>query len=139
GERIEEVARIVEGEFYYRPEDPEAQDQLAQDMEEGALEGMVAGLGDPYTAYLPPEDAGQLQAQLDGEYEGVGVSIQVIDGQLVVLRPLPNSPAEEVGIKAGDIIIAADGVALSGLTLTEASAHVRGPAGSTVNLEIFRP
>lgn len=139
GERIEEVARIVEGEYYYLPEDPQAREQLAQEMEEGALEGMVAGLGDPYTAYLPPEDAGPLNDQLEGEYEGIGVSIQVIDGQLVVLRPLPGSPAERVGIKAGDIIVAADGVPLGGLTLAEAGEYVRGPAGTTVTLEVFRP
>lgn len=102
----------------------------------GALEGMVAGLDDPYSVYLPPQEAMEFAKDLAGEFEGIGAEIGVRDGQLQVIAPLPSSPAETAGLKPGDKIFAIDGEDAYGLTLEEAVLKIRGEKGTTVTLTV---
>ncbi|KKP32196.1 MAG: Carboxyl-terminal protease [Candidatus Woesebacteria bacterium GW2011_GWE2_31_6] len=76
-----------------------------QKMVYGAISGMVASLGDPYTAFLPPEENKVIEEDLSGSFEGVGIQIGFKGKNLAVIAPLPGSPADEVGVKAGDLII----------------------------------
>jgi carboxyl-terminal processing protease len=94
---------------------------------------------DPYTAYLPPAQAEQAQQRLDGEYEGIGVYIEVVDQVLTIVSPMPDSPAEEAGLLPGDVLVAVDGTTLTGLSIEEAQNLVQGPEGTTVQLTILRP
>src|SRR3989344_8585990 len=77
----------------------------ASEMVYGAISGMVAAVGDPYTVFLPPSDNRVVQEDLQGSFQGVGIQIGFRGTQLAVIAPLPKSPAEEVGIRAGDYII----------------------------------
>ncbi len=113
-------------------------------MMDGAISGMVWGLGDPYTMYLPPEDNAKAEEDLAGSFYGVGIELAYIDGAVGVLSPLVDSPAEKAGLLAGDIIAHVKDSA-KGLdedttkwTLDEAVKHIRGPKGSTVILTIYR-
>ncbi len=102
----------------------------------GAIEGMVAGLGDPYSMYFPPVKAKEFTTQLAGEFSGIGAEIGKKGDTLVVIAPLPKSPAEAAGLKSGDKIFAIDGQNTIGLAVDEAAAKIRGEKGSVVTLTL---
>ncbi len=110
----------------------------------GAIRGMVSAIGDPYTIFLPPSENRIVQEDLSGSFEGVGIQIGFKGGQLVVIAPLPSSPAEEEGIQAGDFIVGIKDELKDidrgtvGITLPEAVRAIRGPAGTTVTLSLLR-
>lgn len=105
---------------------------------EGAINGMLATLGDPHTRYLPPADEESAREEMDGEFEGIGAFVEEVDGNITVVAPIEGSPAEAAGLKPGDILREADGVALTGMAVEEAAALVRGPRGTAVLLLIER-
>lgn len=109
-----------------------------KDMIYGAIDGMVKGLGDPYSGFLTPEETSLLESELEGEYEGIGAEIGVKDGKITIISPLKNTPAEKAGILPGDIILEVDGQETSKMTLTEAVMKIRGKAGQAVNLKLKR-
>lgn len=102
----------------------------------GALEGLVEGLDDPYSVYLPPTDATAFAKDLAGEFEGIGAEIGIRDEQLSVVAPLPESPAEKAGLRAGDVILAIDGKETFGMSIEEAVINIRGEKGTPVILTI---
>lgn len=105
---------------------------------EGAIDGMLATLDDPHTRYLPPQDQSAAQESMAGEFQGIGAEVEDVDGNITVVSPIDGSPAAAAGIRPGDILREADGVALTGMDVAEAAALVRGPAGTTVSLVIER-
>ena len=104
----------------------------------GAIDGMLAAL-DPHSAYLDGAQLERLETMIDGNYQGLGISVQMDDGAVKVVSPFKGSPADEAGIKAGDYITHIDGKLIYGLELDEAVKQMRGPAGSAIQLSIFRP
>lgn len=109
-----------------------------QEMVYGAISGMLAATGDPYSVFMPPKEAGDFTQEISGEFGGVGAEIGVRNEQLVVVAPLKNTPAERAGIKAGDAIIKIDGGSTEGMSTENAVKKIRGPKGSKVTLTIFR-
>ncbi len=114
-----------------------------QTMIYGAIRGMTAALGDPYTVFLPPEANKESKEELDGAFEGVGIQLGFKDGQLAVVAPLEGMPAKAAGVRAGDFIlhikdeiknIDQDTVDLS---LPEAVKLIRGDKGTSVELTIL--
>ncbi|RPF71356.1 S41 family peptidase [Aurantiacibacter spongiae] len=104
----------------------------------GAIDGMLASL-DPHSAYLDGTALERLNTMIDGNYQGLGISVQMDEGAVKVVSPFKGSPADAAGIKAGDFITHIDGKLIYGLDLDEAVAQMRGPAGSAIELTIFRP
>ena len=104
----------------------------------GAIDGMLASL-DPHSAYLDGSDLERLETLIDGNYSGLGLSVVMEDGAVKVISPFRGSPAEKAGIKAGDFITHLDGKLIYGGDLDEAVQQMRGPAGTSINLTIFRP
>jgi carboxyl-terminal processing protease len=104
----------------------------------GAIDGMLAAL-DPHSAYLDGAALERLETMIDGNYQGLGISVQMDDGAVKVVSPFKGSPADKAGIKAGDYITHIDGKLIYGLELDEAVKQMRGPAGSAIRLSIFRP
>lgn len=117
---------------------------VPQQMVYGAIQGMVTSLGDPYTMYLPPVQNKVVNEDLSGSFEGVGIEIGYKDTRLVVVAPLPDSPAEKAGIKAGDYIVHITdtkkgiNVDSTNMDLSTAVDDIRGPAGTVVTLTIMR-
>ncbi|MDD5437838.1 MAG: S41 family peptidase [Patescibacteria group bacterium] len=105
----------------------------------GAMQGMTAALGDPYTSFFEPKIAKEFSDSLKGEFEGIGAEIGVRGGQLQVIAPLPGTPAEKAGILAGDYILSIDGKSTEGMVTEQAVALIRGPKGTTVTIKIGRP
>lgn len=110
----------------------------------GAIKGMVASLKDPYTAFLPPDEQKRTQEDLGGKFEGVGIEIGFKGSRLAVLAPLEGSPAQKVGVKAGDFIVGIKDkkkdaeFSTAGMTLVDAVEAIRGPAGTKVTLVLTR-
>lgn len=104
----------------------------------GAIQGMVAAVGDPYTVFLPPQAQKTAKEQLGGSFEGVGIQLGYNkDKRLVVIAPLKDTPAERAGVKPGDLILKIDNKDTSSLTLPEAVGLIRGQKGSTVSLQLL--
>ncbi len=104
----------------------------------GAIDGMLASL-DPHSSYLDGPSLQRLETMIDGNYQGLGLSVQMEDGAVKVVSPFRGSPADQAGVKAGDFITHLDGKLIYGLEINEAVAQMRGPAGTDITLTIFRP
>ena len=104
----------------------------------GAIDGMLASL-DPHSGYLDGADLQRLETMIDGNYSGLGLSVQREDGAVKVISPFRGSPAMDAGVKAGDFITHLDGKLIYGEELDSAVAKMRGPAGTSIRLTIFRP
>lgn len=109
-----------------------------QDLMHAALRGMVQGLGDPNTAYLDPFELQQSDLSLEGNYEGIGAWVDTTTEYVTIIAPMEGSPAEAAGILAGDIVLAVDGMDMTGVDGNVVISHILGPAGSTVVLTIQR-
>ncbi|MBI3888129.1 S41 family peptidase [Candidatus Microgenomates bacterium] len=109
----------------------------SQKMVYGAISGMVASIGDPYTMFLPPKQNEQIKDDLNGSFEGIGAELGVKDSKIVVIAPLPESPAEKAGVLATDWILKVDGADISNLTLPEVVSKIRGKGGTTVVLTLL--
>ncbi len=103
----------------------------------GAINGMLGAL-DPHSSYLDGEALKRLDTLIDGNYEGLGISVGMDDGAVKIISPMKGSPAEKAGLKAGDYITHIEGKLIFGQTLDEAVAQMRGPADTSVRLTIFR-
>jgi carboxyl-terminal processing protease len=104
----------------------------------GAIDGMLSSL-DPHSAYLDGANLQRLETMIEGNYSGLGLSVVMDDGAVKVVSPFRGSPAEKAGIKAGDFITHLDGKLYYGGDLDEAVAKMRGEAGTSIRLTIFRP
>lgn len=106
----------------------------ADDLVDGAIRGLLSALDDPHASYLTAEQHAREQEGYRGFFEGIGARVTLTDAGLTVIAPIPGAPAEEAGIRAGDIILAVDGESIDHLTLIEAVNLIRGPGGTDVSL-----
>lgn len=106
----------------------------------GAIDGMLRTLGDDHTVLLNPEFAAIFNEDLSGSFEGIGATVRMRseDGKLMIVEAFAGQPAQRAGLRAGDIILAVDGVPLQGMNLYEAIALIRGPQGTVARLTIER-
>lgn len=116
-------------------------DDLDKDMlNEGMFAGLVAGVGDRYTYYMTKDYLEKYLQNTGGHFEGIGVTVfQSEDGGVVVYSLMEGYPAQKAGVLAGDIIQKIDGQDVTGLTLSDVAEKMRGPVGSTVKLDVFKP
>lgn len=105
---------------------------------DGAIRGLVEAYGDPYTVYLPPEDAALFEDDIAGNFQGVGMEVGSRDGVLTVIAPLPGTPAEKAGILSGDKIIRIDEKSTENMSIDAAVKRIRGEKGTEVKFTIFR-
>lgn len=106
---------------------------------EGAIRGMMEALGDKHSSYLDPEEYKAATEQLSGEYQGIGAYVDATGKYLTIVSAMKGSPAETAGLKAGDEIIAVNGVDQTGIDPSITLKSVKGTAGSSVVLTIHRP
>ncbi len=104
---------------------------------EAAIQGMLKSL-DPHSTYLNPDIYQQVRVQMEGEYGGLGIEVQMDQGLVKVVSPIDDTPADKAGIKGGDYITHIDGDAVNGKTLTEAVKKMRGPVGAPIVVTIIR-
>ncbi|MDQ5882959.1 MAG: carboxyl-terminal processing protease [Patescibacteria group bacterium] len=115
------------------------QNLTAQQMIEGATKGLVESLDDPYSEFLNSKENQALTEELSGEFFGIGMEISKKNNNIVIISPLPGTPAEKAGLQPNDIILKIDGKDATQLSSQEAANLIKGPKGTTVTLTIYRP
>lgn len=128
---VDRVYQLVNERSYFRPVDPKT-------LWYGAAAGMASKVGDDYTMFLPPVETEAVAAELQGNFEGVGIYVEMRDNFLTVVNPIPNTPAERAGLRARDVIALVDGRDISGIPLNQVIYLIRGPEGTKVRLTIVR-
>lgn len=127
-----EAWRLIDDEFYaVEPLD-------TTELVGGAIAGTVETLDDPHTTWVDPATADILAEDLSGSFQGIGATVNMVDGRLTIIEPLPSSPAAEAGLRPGDVIVSVNGEDIGGMPLLEAVGLVRGPEGTSVDLRIER-
>lgn len=104
----------------------------------GAIRGMVASVGDPYTVFMNPVITKEFNDDLAGTFEGIGAEIGIKGGILTIISPLTDMPAQKAGLKPGDKVLAIDGEDTSGILIDQAVAKIRGKKGTDVVLTVWR-
>jgi carboxyl-terminal processing protease len=127
---FDEVMTLLSQRFVERPS--------SADLYRMATEGMIQELGDPHTTFLTPEEFNEFYTSMSGEYAGIGAQIVERDGWVTVLAPLPGTPAERAGLRAGDRIIEIEGRSTRGWNSDQAVKVLRGPKGQAVQIKIVR-
>ena len=123
-----EIVDILEEDFV----EPERIDR--QFLYEGAITGIFNTLNDPHSTYIDPQTFAVSRSDFRGAFQGIGATIAQQDNYVVIVRPLPDTPAERAGVRAGDIILEVDGESAEGWNVQEAVLRIRGIAGTTVEL-----
>ena len=107
-----------------------------QNLTYGAIGGMVDSLGDTgHSVFLTPKEVQQENDAIQGQLQGIGVTVQEKNGNVVIVAPIEGSPAQKAGLVSGDIIVSVDGQAITGVT--DAVTRIRGPAGTSVTVTIL--
>jgi len=126
-----ELQDAIQDDFYKPVDD--------QQIEQGSLKGMVQGLDDRFSNYLTPKETAEFQQSVEGRFEGVGMNVDQDKRGLRVLNVFDGSPAKRGGVKKGDFITEVDGRSIAGQAADVATAKIKGPAGSTVSLQLVDP
>ena len=108
-------------------------------LDDASLRGIVESLDDPYSHYLTPKEAKQLNDSVSGHFEGVGMNVEQNRRGLKVLRVFDGAPAERAGIRRGDFILGVNGRSIAGVNSQVATSRIKGPAGTSVTLSVFTP
>jgi carboxyl-terminal processing protease len=128
---LNEIRSLLD-RFYVRPENLDDQSLF-----EAAVNGMLDILNDSGTYYVTPEDY-QISTTLTGSFDGIGATVSEQNGEIVIVAPIENTPAERAGLVSGDIILAVDGESISGWTVDQAVLRIRGEKGTEVVLTVRR-
>lgn len=104
----------------------------------GAIDGMLAASGDPYTTFFDPQENKAFEEDIRGSFEGIGAEMAIRDGVLTIVSPLDDSPAERAGLLPNDRVLEINGENTVNVDIEEAVSKIRGPRGTTVTLSIFR-
>lgn len=129
--KVEQAYELIKSRYVEKVDD----DKLIQ----GAIQGMISTLNDPYSVYMDEKTTEQFNESLDSSFEGIGAEVSMIDGKVTIVAPIKNSPAEKAGLKPNDQILRVNGESLEGLDLYEAVLKIRGKKGTTVQLDVLRP
>lgn len=105
----------------------------------GAIQGLTASQGDPYTVFFPPDESAMFKSDIAGNFEGVGMEIGIKDGVLTVVSPIKGSPADKADVHPGDKVIKIDDQLTNDMPVDKAVKLIRGAKGSTVKIVFIRP
>ncbi|WP_232699744.1 S41 family peptidase [Brevibacillus daliensis] len=105
---------------------------------EGAINGMISALDDPYSDYMDPVAADEFNQSLNSSFQGIGAEVSMKDGKVTIVSPIKNSPAEKAGLRPNDQVMSVNGESLDGLDLHKAVNKIRGPKGTKATLKIMR-
>ncbi|MGD2205201.1 MAG: S41 family peptidase [Anaerolineae bacterium] len=104
----------------------------------GAIRGMIDTLDDPFTGFIDPDVAAINREDDSGTFEGIGAYVTMEEGRLKIVSTFKDQPADEAGLRAGDIVLQADDTQIEDMSIYEAITLIRGPAGTMVRLTILR-
>lgn len=131
-DKLDEVKHYVDRYFYEEPDQ--------QKLMDGAIQGMMGGTGDSYTFYYPEEAWKTLWEEDEGKYAGIGVQMlgSHEDGSVTIIRVFKNTPAEEAGLRRGDVFYKVEDIEVTTSTMQDAVNTMRGKPGEQVHVEVVR-
>lgn len=129
--KIDQAYKLIQKNYVEKASDKK--------LTEGAIQGMLEALKDPYSTYMDAETMKQFNEQIEASFEGIGAEVSMQDGKVTIVAPIKGSPAEKAGLRPKDQILKINGKSIAGLDLNEAVEKIRGKKGSKVSLEIKRP
>lgn len=132
-ELLQDIISILEEDFV----DPSRVDEEL--LYEGAIQGIFTQLNDPHSTYIDPNTYALSRDDFSGAFQGIGATVAKEGDYVVIVRPLPNTPAERAGIKGGEEVLAVDGESAEGWTVDQAVLKIRGPRGTEVELLLRHP
>lgn len=127
---IDEIVELLESQYV----DKATID--AETLRSAAIQGMITALNDSHTQYLTPAELKSGALSLDSSYDGIGASVSDTSGSITIVTPFRNSPAEQAGIRQGDVVLEVDGESMDGWTTQMAVERIRGPQGTQVTLKV---
>ena len=127
---IEEIIGILEEDFV----EPDRVDREL--LYEGAINGLFQALDDPHSVYIDPQTYAVSRDDFSGAFQGIGATVSSQDNFVVIVRPLPDTPAERAGLQAGDVVLAVDGEDAEGWSVQKAVLRIRGRRGTAVELTV---
>lgn len=131
--KVSTIEALIENSFYLSEVDTDA-------LREGAYKGIVDALGDIYSVYYTPEEAAELFADTEGIYYGIGAYVQMdsVTGYAKISGTIKGTPAEEAGLREGDILYMVEGEDMAGLDLSQVVLRIKGEEGTTVHITLVR-
>lgn len=129
-EEVRKAYETISGNYF--------QDVDKEKLLDGAVQGMVKTLDDPFSSYMDAKTAKQFSESLSSSFEGIGAEVSMVNGKVTVISPIKDSPADKAGVQPNDQIITIDGNKIEDLNLNEAVMKIRGKKGSSVTLGINR-
>ena len=133
----EEFQALFEVYFALKEEHLIQTDLDPQILSRGAIEGMLETLDDPYASFLDPAMFKMESERFKGSLEGIGAEVSLRDGQITIIAPIPDTPADRAGIRPGDVILGVDGASTQSMSLFQVVFKIRGPKGTPVDLQIL--
>jgi carboxyl-terminal processing protease len=129
---LDEIYDVIQQDFV----DPSAVDEQA--LRQGAIDGVLAALNDAHTIYIDPESYALGVDVISGEFQGIGARVRqdATTGEIIIVAPFRDSPAELAGIRSGDVVLSVDGESTQGWTDEQAVRRIRGPEGTQVTLGV---
>ncbi len=134
-EKLSKIDAVI-NEYYLNESEIDEEKMI-----EGIYSGYVAGLGENYTTYYTAQEYADLMESSSGEYSGIGVSVSqnVETGVITIVNPFENGPGYEAGMRKDDILFAVEGEEVTGQDINSVVAKIKGEAGTTVDLTVYRP
>ncbi|MFC0274298.1 S41 family peptidase [Metabacillus herbersteinensis] len=129
-EKLRSTYETIQSDYY--------QDVDSKELVEGAINGMVESIGDPYSDYMSISEAKSFNENISSSFEGIGAEVQDNNGKIMIVSPIKGSPAEKAGIKPKDKILQVDEKSVEGMTVNEAVMLIRGEKGTKVKLLVER-
>ncbi|RKD21886.1 peptidase S41 [Ammoniphilus oxalaticus] len=130
-QKINEVYRLIKENYL--------EDVADEKLIDGAINGMLNALEDPYSVYMDPTSTKEFNDSIHSSFEGIGAEVTLDNGKVTIVSPFKGSPAEKAGLRPKDQILKVDGNSLEGLDLYQAVLKIRGPKGSSAKMEVLRP
>ena len=130
-EKLRQAIYFIEKNYVKEPDNDKVIDS--------AIEGILEGL-DPHSFYIPSSEMKQMEEQMSGSFDGIGIEFSILEDTIYVVSPLAGGPSEKLGIMAGDRIVKVDGELVAGTNIsnTDVMKYLKGPKGTTVEVAILR-
>ena len=128
---LDDIDKVIREDFVDKNVDQQA-------LRQGAIDGLIQALNDPHTIYIDPQSYALGVDVISGEFQGIGARVEQdsTTREIIIVAPFRDSPAEQAGVRSGDVVLAVDGQSTEGWTVSEAVRRIRGPDGSQVTLTV---